>query len=113
MGFLRTVTLYNDRWHQYEIRANPEEFIRVLTESMDRVDKTHSPDRITSYLRVQTSRHADDHTVFVHRGNTVIDIGHRSFDALSPDIQRNYLKTAQEIVTWRKKRLKESASKRA
>jgi len=107
MGFLRTVTLYNDRWHQHEIRAKPDEFIRELTESMDRADEYCAPDKLASYLRVQPSRHADDHTVFVHWGNTVIDIGHRTFTDLSPDVAKRLLKTAQEIVTYARKRLKE------
>ena len=34
MGFLRTITLYNDRWHQNEIRENPEAFIKELTDAM-------------------------------------------------------------------------------
>ncbi len=104
MGFLRTITLYNDRWHQHKIRANPELFVKELTEAMDRADRDHLPDRL-GYMRVYPSRHADDHTVFVHRGNAVVDINHRTFDALSNETVKDYLKTAQEIVTYAKKRL--------
>lgn len=111
MGFLRTVVLYNDRWHQNEIRANPEMFIKELTEAMDIADNSHIPDRFRSYILVHPSRHADDHTVFVHRGNTVVDIGHRSFNTLSPKMAKDYLRTAQEIVTWAKRRLAENTKK--
>lgn len=110
MGNLTHVTLHNDRLHDME--ADPKGFAHELFALIDRSTKTHMPVH-GGGITVQPYRHADDHTVLVHRGNTLIDIGHRKFDEMSYPIAAEYLKTAQREVTWARRRLKERVKKLA
>lgn len=104
MGFLTTITLHNDYLH--DMRANPERFARELFEAIDRANYERSP-HYSGGITVQPSRHADDHAVFVHYGNTVLDITGKRMERAAtelPDVARSYVKTAQSIVTYAKQK---------
>lgn len=107
MGFLTTITLRNDKLHDME--ANPEAFARDLFAAIDKANEHHMAYDLDNRFIVQPSRHADDHAIFVHKGNSVLDITGRRMDKVTkelPEVAKEYVDTAQSIVTWAKKRLK-------
>ncbi len=107
MGFLTTVTLYNDHWDSREIRKRPAEFAESVAQAIERANYDHVADT-WDHIIAQPSRHADDHAVFVHKGNTVVDITGRRFERVVkelPEVAREYVSTAQSIVTWAKRAL--------
>lgn len=77
MGLLTTVTIYHDSLH--DIEENKEEFMKQLLDAL-------KGDRSGLFMdgnfsvgggccaKVHKTRHADEHTVFVHAGNTVMDM---------------------------------------
>jgi hypothetical protein len=74
VGFLTTLTIYNDGIHLLEPHA--QEFaqeVRRLASGL------HGPADVAlggfvNAVRVQQSRHADHHTVYVHAGNCVTEM---------------------------------------
>jgi len=77
MGFLTTVTLHNDAMHQF--KKHRLQFCKALFDGIDRADANHKAEDIGfrnygGYLTAQHSRHADDHTIYVHSGNCVVNM---------------------------------------
>lgn len=78
MGYLTTFTIYNDCASQIEIE--PEKFVKKLKMGCDGVltrDKDSESFGIgycANVVTVQKPRHADDHTCYVHMGNTVVEM---------------------------------------
>lgn len=70
MGYLTTITVYNDQWH--DTKQNPKKFVENIDKfiSKGRMDRF---DYAVNQTKVHKTRHADDHTVYVHTGNTVVD----------------------------------------
>lgn len=69
MGYLTTVTIYNDHWA--DIKDNPQKFVDDIDNFKS--SGTTNRDYIIGQSKVHKTRHADDHTVYVHMGNTVVD----------------------------------------
>lgn len=66
MGYLTTITIYND--DTYKIKNHPKELAEDLYNAC-------LGDMNTSNLFIsQKPRHADDHTLYLHAGNTVVDV---------------------------------------
>ncbi len=109
MGFLTTVTIKNDRLHEFN--TDRAAFCNALFEAMNQANAEHSAVSVCGgYLTVQPSRHADDHTVFLHSGNTVFDLNGygEAFEELmasNPKHARELIKRAQFILTTAKRRL--------
>ena len=64
-----------------------------------------------NYIKIHPSRHADDHTVYVHKGNCVFNLHYLSKDfkelaARNPEIAKDFIDEAQWFVTQAKKELK-------
>lgn len=111
MGFLTTITLYNDHWHSNEIRQRPVEFAKAVADAIERANEHRIADSL-DHIIAQPSRHADDHAVLVHQGNTVLDITGRRFERVvkePPKVAMEYLATAQQIVTYAKRQIKEAS----
>lgn len=77
MGFLTTVTFYNDGADQ--IKKHPEELAEALTNACMGVQRNRGFDsqalgNHANLITLQKPRHADDNTLYMHAGNTVIDI---------------------------------------
>lgn len=118
MGFLTTVTFYNDGLG--DIEKNKGEFAEQILQGMNEagldskaVDKSvgcHG-----NALRVQPSRHADNHVLFLHWGNMVHAMGQyeKDWDDLckrNPECAKKMLDTAKEIVKSAEKALKKEKS---
>jgi hypothetical protein len=73
MGFLTTLTIYNDGIHLLEPHA--QEFaqeVRRLASGLDGPADV-ALGYFVNAVRVQRSRHADNHTIYIHAGNCVTE----------------------------------------
>lgn len=112
MGFLTTITVYNDRLHEY--KSDPLSFAEQVFTAMDRANADHHSETVDGgYIRVQPSFHADDHQLFVHYGNSVLNLNPYKDDFKrllreSPTIAARYLKAGEDLVKEAKKALKQA-----
>ena len=77
MGYLTTITIYNDGAHT--LKPNAEVLAEKLYNACLGVqrDQNRNYDSLGSHanlLTLQKPRHADDHTLYLHAGNTVVDV---------------------------------------
>jgi hypothetical protein len=77
MGYLTTITFYNDAAH--DLRKHPEEVSKLIYDAQGGVQKNRGRnyDPVGSHANpviIQRPRHADDTTLYLHAGNTVIDL---------------------------------------
>lgn len=118
MGFLTTVTIYNDALGEFE--KNPKEFAEALFDGIALANRNHREASVpfmsyANYISVQPSRHADDHTLYLHSGNCLVDMNPYGSDfkavlTRSPELAQEWvdrakriLKDAQEAVKKAKK----------
>lgn len=86
MGYLTTFTIYNDALDQ--IREHPDEFVEGILKGAhggyhDRYAFIRGNFGVGNHcncVEVQKPRHADDHTVYVHMGNTLCEMNEFSSD---------------------------------
>ena len=84
MGYLTTVTIYNDGADMLE--ANPVELAKNLNRACvggftrDGKSGYFGLGYHVNLVRVQRPRHADDHTVYVHMGNTLTEMNANSVE---------------------------------
>jgi hypothetical protein len=77
MGYLTTITFHNDASSQFE--NHPEQTIEMIKNAQLGVQKNRGRnyDPIGNHANpviIQKPRHADDHTLYLHAGNTVVDV---------------------------------------
>lgn len=74
MGFLTTLTIYNDGIHLLEPHA--KEFAQEVTKLASSLSPPADVPlgNFVNAVHVQMSRHADHHTVYVHGGNCVTEM---------------------------------------
>lgn len=77
MGFLTTVTIYNDSADQLE--KHPKDLAEKLNQACSGIQINRGQDfdglgNVANIFTLQKPRHADDHTLYLHAGNTVIDV---------------------------------------
>lgn len=108
MGYLTTFTVYND--HADLIKREPLQFAEKVYEHIG----THEDisfgivtERMIApnMVYVQQSRHADDHTIYVHMGNCVVEVNpsSESFQKLL----KNNPEFANKIIEYLDKQVKE------
>lgn len=95
MGYLTTITIYNDEADQ--LKPNAEELAQTLYHASLGVPYRRIESRIKHSLILQKPRHADDRTMYFHSGNTVIDISKiDTADHLMKEDAINHLKQQLE-----------------
>jgi len=77
MGYLTTITFYNDAAN--DLQAHPDETIKLISDAQYGIQKNRGRnyDPVGSFCNpviIQKPRHADDHTLYLHAGNTVVDV---------------------------------------
>ena len=102
MGYLTTITFYNDAAH--DLREHPNEVSKLIYDAQSGVQKNRGRDYdpIGSHANpviIQRPRHADDHTLYLHAGNTVIDLAEADSEWA--------INTALAEMKFRMKQLKE------
>lgn len=91
MGYLTTVTIYNDGLSL--LKKHPEKFCTKLYEAASSMEpKEFGVGSFCNFANVQRTRHADDHTLYVHMGNTVVEV-----NAWSTNFQR-MMETRPELA---------------
>lgn len=109
MGYLTTVTFRNDCWQ--EILDHPREAIDFIYNNKENGRNINS-------ITVQRTRHADDHALYFHWGNTVTELSKYNNELIdfckrSPEDAKRMLKCAKEIIKDLEKEIKEIQSKKA
>ena len=77
MGFLTTITFYNDAAH--DLKEHPNVVSQGIYDAQAGVQLNRGYDYFpvgshANPVILQKPRHADDHTLYLHAGNTVIDV---------------------------------------
>ena len=74
MGFLTTITFYNDGISQIE--KNFKEFKRIILHAANNTkgSATAGLGNHANLVTMQKTRHMDDSTLYMHSGNTVVDV---------------------------------------
>jgi len=110
MGYLTTITFYNDA--AGDLRKHPEEVSKLIYEAQGGIQKDlgRNYDPIGSHANpviIQRPRHADDTTLYLHAGNTVIDLAEAETEwAIDTAIAE--MKFRMKILKEKKKALEES-----
>jgi hypothetical protein len=128
MGFLTTFTISNDALDILE--DDPKQvcdklFSAALKGEVQELSHHYKPKKKNRWsrkkvgrgvhcnpIKVQKCRHADDWTIYVHAGNTVVEMNQYSEDTeqtlwRNPEYFEDMIKFMQKNVTAMKKKLKE------
>lgn len=89
MGYLTTFTVYND--YCEEINKNPKEFAEEIFAACCNPNTNRKSRVFRGIVTAQKSRHADENTIYVHAGNTVIEVNAHSKDT------KNLMETSPEF----------------
>lgn len=120
MGYLTTITIYNDGCDL--IKKYPKEFAEKVYDSclgvytIDKSSNTFGLGYHGNLVTVQKPRHADDHTIYVHNGNTLVEVNAYSKDFKTllknnPDFANKLIKQLKDEVKSLNKLLKENENK--
>lgn len=117
MGFLTTIMIRNDAME--EIRKDPEGFSKKLLEtideaSMDGQSKGLGFGHYCNMATVHPSSHADVQQLYLHIGNTLINICPYSNDfkrmlGKNTNFLKRSIEAAQRFITEAKKQIKEKS----
>ena len=103
MGFLTTVTFRND--HIDSLLESPEELVEYIRTACYSMKGDTNLRPYTNSIIPQFSRHADDHTCYVHMGNTVCDMN--SHDQETRDLIRSHPEFAKKMTDFMEGEVKE------
>lgn len=113
MGFLTTFTVYND--HCHEITENPKKFADEIYKACCNPNLNYRSNVFYGCVIPQKTRHADDQTIYVHAGNTVVEMNScsqttKEMMKQSPKFFEEMLNLMDQNVKELKKLLKELKS---
>lgn len=75
MGYLTTLTIYNDGIDQLKDPEKAIKFCRdVYDAALSHETREIAVGNFVNMVEVQRSRHADDHAVYVHAGNCLFNV---------------------------------------
>jgi hypothetical protein len=114
MGYLPTIIIHNDAFNEF--KKHPEQFGNAIIEGVYKADYEHKQVDVgfngyANYISVEPSRHADDHTVYVHYVNTISNLNpyNADFEEMvkrNPDDAELFVDVAQGILDLAKNRIK-------
>lgn len=114
MGYLTTLTIYNDALHVFE--DHPKEFAETIFEGIREAQREHREVSVpfgsyANYISIQPSRHADDETLYLHSGNCVTNLNAWSDDFRDliekmPNVAEKNIKRAKQILKYAEEKLK-------
>lgn len=108
MGYLTTLTIYNDGLDL--LTKHAEQFASgVRTASLEAPAQQRPRDiavgNHANLVKVQIARHADDHTVYVHMGNTVCEM--LAYSPATENLMREHPKFFAEMLMFMQRQVKE------
>jgi hypothetical protein len=113
MGYLTTFTIYNDGVDL--VKENAQEFSDKIYKAAVSYGGTCdiAVGNFCNLVRVQKCRHADDHTTYIHMGNSVFEMNPHSQETenllrVSPEFFEKAVKFLAQEVKNLKAMLKES-----
>jgi hypothetical protein len=114
MGFLTTIVIHNDALGAFE--KDPMLFGQTILDGINQANNIHRETDMgfngyANYISVHPSRHADDETVYLHSGNTVVNLNKYDKDfeelvAINPSLANDFVQRAQRILTNSKQCIK-------
>jgi len=116
MGYLTTFTVYNDGCH--DIPTHAKDFAdKVHSACMSHKTKSFGLGMNANLVKCQKTRHADDHTIYVHAGNTLVEMNPFSEDTkdalkVNPEFFKKMLKMMERQVKELKQLYKESQTEK-
>lgn len=107
MGFLTTITVYNDDWYH---NSDPKKLGEAICLSWQESEYNRVPSCIRNVI-VQPSYHADEHQLYIHWGNTIQNINPWTKDFIyraktNYEFLKESIEKAEQIVKDAKKELK-------
>ena len=111
MGYLTTVTVYNDGLSL--LKKYPLDFCdRLYEAAISHKQRDFGIGNFCNFANVQQTRHADERTIYVHMGNTVTEVNpwSKDFDDLlkrHPDFARSLVGFLDSEVKVLKRKLQE------
>ena len=110
MGYLSTFTFRHDDCE--ELRNNPKKFGEEMYYAITNPRTNYRSNVFHGCVIPQKARHADDHTIYVHAGNTVVEMSYYSDTTKeimknSPKFFNEMLKEMEMNVKLLKKQFKE------
>lgn len=77
MGYLTTITFSNDNADQFQ--KHPKDTLEMIGNAQSGIQKNRGRDydpigNCANPVVIQKPRHADEHTLYLHAGNTVTDV---------------------------------------
>ena len=111
MGYITTISIYNDGADQ--LKKHPLELAEVLDKACKGVYtapyRNHRGSaglgNHSNLITVQQPRHADDKTLYVHAGNTVVEMS--PYSERCQDICNNHPDYFDELLAVMERRVKE------
>ena len=123
MGYLTTLNFLNDASDQYD--KHPERLVEIISDAITNHKCSrnggHSYEEgignHANAITVQRSRHADDHTIYIHMGNCVSEVNPWSADTKDvlerfPDVFDQYVSFMDQQVKQLKKMKKEHLARK-
>lgn len=112
MGYLTTVTFYNDAFDIFE--KNPKEFGEKILNGTNEANRAYKAIDIgmgchANCITIQPSYHADAHQLYIHSGNTVFNINPWSRDF--EDLLKSNLSCAEDWVAQAESMIEEANKK--
>ena len=108
MGYLTTITFRNDSAH--ELHEHPQEVSGMIYKAqmgvqLDRGYDTEPIGNDSNPVIIQKCRHADDHTIYVHMGNTVVEMN--SYSDKTKDLMVNHQEFFKDLLNFMQYQVKE------
>jgi hypothetical protein len=104
MGYLTTFTVYNDGIDL--VKKNAQDFADKIHNAATSYEPCEIPlGSFANLIRVQKCRHADDHTLYVHMGNTVFEMNPNS--AETQKMMKNNPKFFEKALDYLNNQVKE------
>ena len=123
MGYLTTLTFLNDAADQYD--KHPERLVEIIHDAVNNHQCSRNGGKsydepigcYANAITVQRSRHADDHTIYIHMGNCVSEVNPWSADTKDllerfPDVFDQYVSYLEQQVKQLKKMKKEHLARK-
>lgn len=121
MGYLTTFTIYNDGIDL--VKKYPEEFAEKIYNGA--IGVYHDERQIyggsvsvglgchANLIEIQQNRHADDHTLYIHRGNCVTEVNgfsneYKKLVKSRPDLAKAHIAHLKQEIRQIQKLLKEN-----
>jgi hypothetical protein len=106
MGFLTTITIYNDGLG--DIKKNPKQFGEEIVKAIEHnynEAQSIGVGCFANIAKIQHSRHADQHAVYVHAGNTLTLMAKETFE--TEKIFNNHPEFFEKLLNEMKYQVKE------